>query len=300
MTVPTDRGEDDPVDQIRFEEHPKPQLTRPAMVCAFSGWNDGGEAATTAAAYLRDRWAASRFASLDPEEFFDFQVTRPTVTLVDGTSRKIDWPANDFFRATLAERDVIVLIGIEPNVRWRTFSDSIVETAKGLEVEVFITLGAFLADVPHTRPSPSTASSGDPSLLKRLGSVPSRYEGPTGITGVLHDTAARAGLPSASIWAAVPHYLPSGPNPRAALSLVEKVGVALEVEVPTDTLARAGESWERQISSMIEENADLVAYVRRLEETADERRELIEMPSGEALAEELERFLREQRREGDR
>jgi proteasome assembly chaperone (PAC2) family protein len=274
MTVPSDRGEDVPVDHVRFEERPK--LNRPGMVCAFAGWNDGGEAATTAAAYLRDRWEASKFASLDPEEFFDFQVTRPTVTLAEGTSRKIDWPANDFFRASLDERDVIVFIGIEPNVRWRTFCTSIVETAKELGVEVLVTLGAFLADVPHTRPSPSAASSGDPSLLKRLGSVPSRYEGPTGITGVLHDAAVRVGLPSVSIWAAVPHYLPSGPNPRA------------------------GESWERQVSSMIEENADLAAYVQRLEETADEREELVEMPSGEALAEELERFLREQRREGDR
>jgi predicted ATP-grasp superfamily ATP-dependent carboligase len=136
--------------------------------------------------------------------------------------------------------------------------------------------------------------------LERLGSVPSRYEGPTGITGVLHDACGRSGLPSVSLWAAVPHYLPSGPNPRAAMALVEKVGLALDVSVPTDTLARAAESWERQISSMIEENADLAAYVKRLEETADEREELTEMPSGEALAQELERFLREQRREGDR
>ncbi|HEV8682631.1 MAG TPA: PAC2 family protein [Actinomycetota bacterium] len=286
------------MDYVRFVE--RPQLTRPAMVCAFAGWNDGGEAATTAATYLRDRWEASKFASLDPEEFFDFQMTRPTVSLVEGTSRKIDWPANDFFRASLPERDVIVFIGIEPNIRWRTFCGAIVDTAKELGVEVLVTLGAFLADVPHTRPAPSTASSGDPSLLKRLGSVPSRYEGPTGITGVLHDTAGRVGLPSISIWAAVPHYLPSGPNPRAALSLVQKVAVALDVPIPTDTLALAGESWEPQISAMIEENADLAAYVRRLEETADEREELIEIPSGEALAEELERFLREQRKEGDR
>jgi predicted ATP-grasp superfamily ATP-dependent carboligase len=298
MTVHLDRREDVSVDYVRFVE--RPQLTRPAMVCAFAGWNDGGEAATTAATYLRDRWEASKFASLDPEEFFDFQMTRPTVSLVEGTSRKIDWPANDFFRASLPERDVIVFIGIEPNIRWRTFCGAIVDTAKELGVEVLVTLGAFLADVPHTRPAPSTASSGDPSLLKRLGSVPSRYEGPTGITGVLHDTAGRVGLPSISIWAAVPHYLPSGPNPRAALSLVQKVAVALDVPIPTDTLALAGESWEPQISAMIEENADLAAYVRRLEETADEREELIEIPSGEALAEELERFLREQRKEGDR
>jgi predicted ATP-grasp superfamily ATP-dependent carboligase len=286
------------VEHVRFEK--RPTLTRPALVCAFAGWNDGGEAATTAATYLRDRWEASMVASLDPEEFFDFQVTRPTVTLVDGKSRQIDWPANDFFHASLAQRDVIVFIGIEPNVRWKTFCGAIVEAAKEMGVELLVTLGAFLADVPHTRAAPSTASSADPSLLEHLGSVPSRYEGPTGITGVLHDVAGRNGLSSVSLWAAVPHYLPSGPNPRAAMALVEKVAVALDVSVPTDTLARAAESWERQVSSMIEENADLAAYVQRLEETADERVELTEMPSGEALAQELERFLREQRREGDR
>jgi predicted ATP-grasp superfamily ATP-dependent carboligase len=286
------------VDHVRFEE--RPGLSRPSLVCAFAGWNDGGEAATTAAAYMRDRWTASRFASVDPEEFFDFQVNRPTVALIEGATRKVDWPANDFFHASLPERDVIVFVGIEPNVRWRTFCGAIVDTAKDLGVEMLLTLGAFLADVPHTRAAPTTATSPDPSLLERLGSVPSRYEGPTGITGVLHDAAARAGLPSVSLWAAVPHYLPSGPNPRAALALVEKASVALDVEVPTDTLVRAAESWEAQVSSMIEENPDLAAYVRRLEETADEREELIEMPSGEALAAELERFLREQRREGDR
>lgn len=286
------------VDYVLFEE--RPELSKPALVCAFAGWNDGGEAATTAAAYLRDRWTASRFGSVDPEEFFDFQVNRPAVTLTEGTTRKIDWPANDFFHASLPERDVIVFIGIEPNVRWRTFCEAIVDAAKGLGVEVVLTLGAFLADVPHTRPAPTTATSPDPSLLDQLGSVPSRYEGPTGITGVLHDAAARAGLPSVSLWAAVPHYLPAGPNPRAALALVEKASVALGVTVATDTLVRAAESWEGQVSSMIEENGDLAAYVQRLEETADERDELIEMPSGEALAAELERFLREQRREGDR
>lgn len=286
------------VDYVLFEE--RPTLSRPVLVCAFAGWNDGGEAATTAAAYLRDRWTASRFGSVDPEEFFDFQVNRPTVTLAEGATRKVDWPANDFFHASLPERDVVVFLGIEPNIRWRTFCGAIVDAAKDLGVEMLLTLGAFLADVPHTRPAPTTATSPDPSLLEQLGSVPSRYEGPTGITGVLHDAAARAGLPSVSLWAAVPHYLPSGPNPRAALALVEKASVVLGVAVATDTLIRSAESWEGQVSSMIEENADLAAYVQRLEETADEREELIEMPSGEALAAELERFLREQRREGDR
>lgn len=279
------------------EYESRPDLTRPALVCAFRGWNDGGEAATMAATYLRDRWSAARFARVDPEGFFDFQVTRPFVRLVDGVSRHIEWPANEFFHASLPERDVALFIGIEPNVRWRTFADAIAQTAKEVGAESLITLGAFLADVPHTMPSPVTGSAPDPDEAKRLGLSAARYEGPTGIVGVLHDRAMKLGMPSVSLWAAVPHYLPSGPNPKAALALVRKLAVLLGVSVETDTISRAGEAWERQVTEMMEENSDLQAYVRRLEEAAGEREDFGEMPTGEALAEELERFLREQRGE---
>jgi hypothetical protein len=280
------------VDHVRIDR--RPELTRPAMVCAFRGWNDGGEAATAAAAYLRDRWEAQRFAFLDPEEFFDFQVTRPTVRLVDGVTRRIDWPANDFFHASPGGRDVVLFLGIEPNVRWRTFIEAIVGLAGDLGVESLVTLGAFLADVPHTLATPLAGSAANPEEAASLGMSASRYEGPTGIVGVLHDAALRAGVHSLSLWAAVPHYLPGGPNPKAALALAEKAAGVVQAPIDTDTLARAGATWEQQVSESIAENPELSAYVQRLEELAGER-ELTEIPSGEALAAELERFLREQR-----
>jgi predicted ATP-grasp superfamily ATP-dependent carboligase len=273
------------------------QLRRPALVAAFRGWNDGGEAATTAATYLRDRWDAAPIGSVDPEEFFDFQVTRPMVRLQDGVTRHIDWPASTFFHAHLPERDVVVFLGIEPNVRWRTFTEALVGAARGLGVETALTLGAFLADVPHTFPVPVTGSAADPTSAERLGLSTSRYEGPTGIVGVLHDALTGAGFASASLWAAVPHYLPGGPNPKAALALVDKATALLGVNVETDTLARAGGTWESQVTSTIEENAELAAYVRQLESAAKDREGPTEIPSGDTLAAELERFLREQRGE---
>ena len=280
---------------VEFET--RPDLSGATLISAFRGWNDGGEAASTAAAYLRDRWSAKRFARLDPEEFYDFQVSRPMVRLEGGVTRRIEWPANEFFHAALPQRDVIVLLGIEPNVRWRTYAGSLVEAAKGLSVESFITLGAFLADVPHTVPSPIAGTAPDPELAARLGIAASRYEGPTGIVGVLQDAAARAGMGSISFWAAVPHYLPSGPNPKAALALVEKLSAFLDVPVETDTLSRAANTWEEQVTQMVDQNDDLKGYVQRLEEGTGQGQELGDIPSGDALAAELERFLREQRGE---
>ena len=280
------------MDHVRIED--RPELARPALVCAFRGWNDGGEAATAAATYLKDRWEARRFASIDPEEFFDFQVTRPTVSLVDGVTRQIDWPRNDFFHASPGGRDVVVFLGIEPNTRWRTFIEAILGLSKDLGVESLITLGAFLADVPHTVPTPLAGSAANPEEASSLGMSASRYEGPTGIVGVVHDAALRAGLHSLSLWAAVPHYLPGGPNPKAALALAEKAAAVLGAPIETDTLARAGANWEKQVNETIAENPELLAYVRRLEGLAGER-EITEIPTGESLAAELERFLREQR-----
>ncbi|HVM12563.1 MAG TPA: PAC2 family protein [Actinomycetota bacterium] len=282
-------------DAVRFEW--RPHLDGGTLLCAFHGWNDGGDAATTAAAYLRDRWGARRFAGIDPEPFYDFQVTRPTVRLEGGVTRRIEWPENDFFHASLPEREMAVLLGIEPNVRWRSFSSTIVETAQALGARSLVTLGAFLADVPHSVPPPVAGTAADEETAARLGVVPSRYEGPTGIVGVLQDAAARAGLDSVSLWAAVPHYLPAGTNPKAALALVQKLSVYLGTTVETDTLARAAATWEAQVATMIEENAELQAYVQRLEEGVGGTD--FEVPSGEALAAELERFLREQRNDGD-
>jgi predicted ATP-grasp superfamily ATP-dependent carboligase len=275
--------------------HRRPDLRSPLLVCAFRGWNDGGEAASTAAAYLRDRWGAERIGDIDPEEFFDFQVTRPTVRLEGGVTRRIEWPPNDFFHAALPERDVILFLGIEPNVRWRTFTDAIVETARDLEVDTTVVLGAFLADVPHTLPTPVAGSAPDARQAAELGISASGYEGPTGIVGVLQDSAARAGFPAYSLWAAVPHYLPGGPNPKAALALVRKIATLAGVSVETDTLSRAAGAWEEQVTETIEENEELQAYVQRLEAGAGERQGTIDIPTGDALAAELEQFLREQR-----
>lgn len=284
------------VDHVTFER--EPDLDRPVLICAFTGWNDGGEAASTAAAYLRDRWSAERVARLDPEEFFDFQVTRPTVRLVDGVTRRIEWPENDFFAASLPGRDVALFLGIEPNVRWRTFTDQIIAAARAIGAETILLLGAFLADVPHTMSSPVTGSAPDEETAQRLGLAGSRYEGPSGIVGVLHDAATREGLETISFWAAVPHYLPAGPNPKAALALVEKVAAYLDLEVATDTLERAAATWETQVSAMIEDNEELASYVERLERSAEDSDDLGDVPSGDALAAELERFLRDHRGDG--
>lgn len=277
----------------------RPQLREPTLILAFRGWNDGGEASTSALAYLRDRWSAEPIADIDPEEFFDFQVTRPSVQLEAGVTRRIEWPENRFWHASVGGRDTILFLGVEPNTRWRTFSQEIVGLARDLGVQTAVTLGAFLADVPHSSETPVTGSAGDERRAEELGLTASRYEGPTGIVGVVHDALSKAGFSAASLWAAVPHYLPGGPNPKAALALVRKVSAFAGLPVETDTLERAASTWESQITSSISDNPELAAYVRQLEQVAAERGGLPEIPTGESLAAELERFLRQQRGEGD-
>jgi predicted ATP-grasp superfamily ATP-dependent carboligase len=283
------------VPSVRFESHP--ELVSPALVCAFSGWNDGGEAATSALTYIRDRLSARRFAHIDPEDFFDFQVARPRVRLADGVTRILDWPTIDFFHARAGERDVVLLLGIEPNLRWPTFTREVLGFARELGVEVVVSMGAFLADVPHTLVPPTTGAARDPDEAQRIGLVPSRYEGPTGIVGVLHTAAVQEGFPAISLWTGVPHYLPGGPNPRAALALVRKLSELVHIEVPTDTLERAAEAWETQINEAVEANDELREYVRQLEEAAGQREDLGPVPSGDTIAAEIERFLRQ--RPGD-
>ena len=208
-------------DVIRF--HEQVELRSPVLVAAFRGWNDAGDAASFAAQHLVATWGGKKIASLDPEDFFDFQAVRPQVRLVDGTTREISWPANDFYAARLenAPHDVLILIGTEPNTRWRSFSSLVVDVARSHDVKMVITLGALLADVPHSRPVPITGTAADPELIESLGLQRSRYEGPTGIVGVLHTAFADAGVGSASLWAAVPHYLAVTPNPKAALALID-------------------------------------------------------------------------------
>jgi len=281
--------------------HDRPKLKRPVLVAAFEGWNDAADAATTAAKFLRDHWAARQFAEIDPEEFYDFSATRPQVQLADGLTREIVWPANEFYAASLpgSEHDIVVLLGVEPGLKWRTFCTQIVNVGQELGVELFITLGALLADVPHTRPVRVTGTAADAELVQRLGLQRSRYEGPTGIVGVLHDAFSKASVPSASLWAAVPHYVAATPSPKATLALVERAAELLGSSVPTTALEIAAASYERQVSEVVESDDDVSEYVHRLEETSDDDDDVeeMELPSGDALAADFERYLREQQGE---
>jgi proteasome assembly chaperone (PAC2) family protein len=274
------------------------ELRDPVMVAAFRGWNDAGDAASFAAQHLGRSWRSKKFAWIDPEEFFDFQSVRPQVKLTDGVTRQISWPSNEFFAAHLdgAPHDIMVLVGTEPNLRWRRFAGLVADVAKTHGVSLVITLGALLADVPHSRPTQITGTAISSELVSRLGLKRSRYEGPTGIVGVLHDACGKAGIDSASLWAAVPHYLAVNPNPKAALALVEKTVALVGAPVAIDELARATTSYEEQVSEMVASDEDVQAYVRLLEQRADEGDEEIDpsnLPSGDALADELEKFLRE-------
>lgn len=277
--------------------HESPTLERPILISAFRGWNDGGQGASLAAGYLARLWDAERLADVDPEEFFDFQTTRPHVKLVEGLTRQIDWPETSFYRARPNgfDRDVVLLLGVEPNLRWRRFTRLVVDYASDLSVELFVSLGSLLADVPHTRPSPVTGSASDPDLVERLGLQASRYEGPTGIVGVLHDACREESVPSVSLWAAVPHYVSLTPSPRAALALCERLSSLLDVEIDVEELREAAEGYEEQVSRAVAADADTQAYVDDLEQRADEIDES-DLPSGEALAAELTRFLRERDR----
>jgi len=273
-------------------------LREPVLIAAFRGWNDGGQGASLAGGYLAKTWEAERFAEIEPEGFFDFQATRPHVSLVDGRTRRIDWPENAFYHSPIPglERDAVLLLGIEPNLRWRTFSDMIVNLASELGVELVITLGSLLADVPHTRPSPVTGGATDPELIEQLGLQRSRYEGPTGIVGVLHDACNTAHIPSISLWAAVPHYVSLAPSPRAALALCQRLGDILGTTIDTAELDEASERYSEQVSEAVASDEETAAYVAELEERAEILDDDQEIPSGESLAAELTRFLRDRER----
>jgi proteasome assembly chaperone (PAC2) family protein len=272
----------------------RPTLERPVLVAAFRGWNDGGQGASLAAGYLAKLWKAERFAEIDPENFYDFQATRPHVKLEEGFTRRIDWPETVFYHARPEglDRDAVLLLGIEPNLRWRTFASHVTDFARELGVELVVTLGALLADVPHTRPAPVTGSASDPDLIQQLGLQASRYEGPTGIVGVVHDSCKRAGIASASLWAAVPHYVTLAPSPKAAAALCERLADLLGTEIDTSELDEAAAAYVTQVSEAIASDEETAAYVEELERRVDELDES-DLPSGETLAAELTRFLRE-------
>ena len=279
-------------------------LREPVLVAAFRGWNDAGDAASFAAEHLKREWSAEKLASIDPEEFYDFQAVRPHVRLTEGFTREISWPSNELWAARLegSPHDVIVLIGTEPNNRWKTFSRLVVDIARQNGVKLVVTLGALLADVPHSRPVQITGTAVDTELVNRLHLQRSRYEGPTGIVGVLHDAFSSAGIDSASLWAAVPHYLAVTPNPKAALSLVRKALELVDAPANVDDLERATQVYEQRVTEVVASDDDVQAYVKLLEERADEGAagsiDSMEIPSGDALAAELESFLRK-RNEGE-
>src|SRR3954447_24417666 len=285
---------------LRMDE--QPTLRRPVLIAAFRGWNDGGQAATLAAGTLTRVWDARRFAEIDLESFVDFQATRPTVALDDGLQRRIEWPETTFHAAALpgADRDVVILLGVEPNYRWRGFSDLITGLARDLGIELVITLGALLADVPHTRPAPVTGAATDASLVQELALQLARYEGPTGIVGVLHNACREAGLKSVSLWSAVPHYVSLAPSPRAAKALCLKLGELLGADIQVSELTEAETAYAAQVSEAVASDADTQAYVEELERRSDTIENLIddgELPTAESLPAELTRFLRERERD---
>jgi proteasome assembly chaperone (PAC2) family protein len=283
-------------------EHRPDGLRAPALICAFKGWNDAADAASSAIEYVGSALGARRFATIDPEEFYDFQATRPRVKMADGQAREIVWPAVELYEARVprAPRDLILLAGSEPSFRWRTFSNLVVELAEALGTQLVVTLGALLADVPHTRAISVTGLTSDPALVARLGLAPSSYEGPTGIVGILHAAFQQAGLPSASLWAAVPHYIAATPNPKAALALVRKLEGLVGVAVDGSELEVASADYERQVNVAVQSDPDVQAFVERLEQAASEETEdaFPSLPSGETIARDLQRFLRQRGGDG--
>jgi proteasome assembly chaperone (PAC2) family protein len=278
---------------IEFEGLPEslPELVDPVMLCAFEGWNDAGDAASGAVLHLEEVWGATQIAELDPEDYYDFQVNRPEVGIEAG-ERSISWPTTrlSVARIPLATRDVVLVHGIEPSMRWRSFTQELLAAARELGVEMIVTLGALLADSPHTRPVPVSGTSSDAAVSLRMGYEPSTYEGPTGIVGVLQDACAEAGIPAVSLWAAVPHYVAQPPCPKATLALLARVEDLLDVPVPLGELPDEARAWQLGVDELASEDDEIAAYVAQLEEAVD----TAELPeaSGDAIAREFERYLR--------
>ncbi len=280
MIDPTDSTED------------LPDLTDPVVVVAFEGWNDAGDAATGVVEHLELIWDATPLAALDPEDYYDFQVNRPTVSLIDGVSRRIEWPTTriSVARPPGSSRDVVLVRGIEPNMRWRSFCAELIALLQELDVQTVVSLGALLADTPHTRPTPVTGSAYDDESAQAYGLETSRYEGPTGILGVFQDACVQAGLPAISFWAAVPHYVSQPPSPRATLALLRRVEEVLEIAVPVGTLPQQAEEWVQTVDEMASEDEEVVEYVRSLEERATESD--LSQANGDQIAREFERYLK--------
>jgi len=284
------------MEPLIWESDP-PRLRAPILVAAFAGWNDAASAATTALEAVAVALDAEPIAAIDPEEFYDFQVSRPTIRMSEGQTREVDWPTNAFFvaEAPAAERDLVLLSGIEPNTRWRTFAGAVIDAAERLEVEMVVTLGALLADVAHTRAVPITGLASDPELVESLDLSRSSYEGPTGIVGILHDACRRRDITSASLWAAVPHYVAAVPNPKAALALLRRLEGFTGVAIEASELEEAMDRFERQVDRAVATNPEVEELVQRLESEQDESLEAPgpDVPSGDSIARDFQRFLRQ-------
>ena len=284
-----------------MEIHQIPALRSPVMVIAFSGWNDAGEAATGAASHLLSSWTdletdvvPELIAEVDPEEFYDFQVNRPMVEVDDSSIRSLTWPGTQIYglRTPDLEHDFVIVRGVEPSMKWKTFAADILDLADDLEIDLVITLGAMLADTPHTRPITVSGSGAHPDIARRLGVEISKYEGPTGILGVIQDACVRRGIDAVSLWAGIPHYASSAPSPKATIALINALEDFLEISLPQGDLPDEATSWEAEVSEMAKEDADVAEYVKALEESKDSS----DLPeaTGESIARELERFLRRQ------
>ncbi len=294
---------------MRMSEHPalefeeQPRLRRPRLVLAWAGWNDAGEAASTAVRYLAASREAKPFARIDPEEFYDFTEARPLARYSEGR-REIMWPSTDFYALPVAsaDADLILGLGIEPNYRWKSYMAAVRAVVTAMDVEMVITLGAVVAGVAHTRPVGVRGSANAATLAERYGMQPSRYEGPTGIVGVLHNDCRRHEVDGISLWASVPHYLPGLTNPKAARALLERLGTICALPVDYERLEREEARFTRRVEAALAENEELEAYVRQLEargeEATDGEPPPAELPSAEGLIEDLEDYLRESRREG--
>jgi len=284
-------------------EHRPEGLRAPALVCAFTGWNDAGDAASAALQFLGSSLNATRFAQLDPDEYYDFQATRPQIALTNGTTRRIDWPTVEIYEARIprAARDLVLLQGPEPSMRWRAYCRQVIELAESLGVQMVVSLGSLLADVPHTRPVHITGLTTDETLTGTMEFSAANYEGPTGIVGVLHAACQEAGIPSVSLWASVPHYVAAAPNPKAALALVRKVEGLVGVNVDATDLEQATADYERQVSLAVQSDPEVREFVERLEQAAAEDEPDVkpsDLPSGDVIAREFQRFLKQRGPDG--
>ena len=278
-----------------------PTLTNPVVVAAFEGWNDAGDAATGAVEHLELVWDAEQLTEIGPDDYYDFQVNRPTVSLVDGVTRRISWPTTRFSvcRPPGAEFDVVLIRGIEPNMRWREFCAELLAVLNEVGVQHVVTLGALLSDTPHTRATQVSGTAYDAESAARYGLENSRYEGPTGIVGVLQDACVGIGIPAISFWAGVPHYVSQPPNPKATLALLHSVEEVLDIPVPLAELPQQADEWQKLVDEMAAEDDEVTEYIRNLEERDDEiDRTELKATSGDAIAREFERYLRRRDRGG--